>query len=300
MAPGAKRIKKLLYISDVQSDSVFVYNYETGTQVGQLVGFNYPQGQCVDRRGDVWVANFGYPGSQGSSVVEYAHGGSRPIATVKPTGSPMGCSIDPVTGDLAVGNWATPYGYGDIQIWENPSSAPTTYVNDSCGRISSPGFDASGNLYAEGAAVGGRAVCEIPKNGTALEPIRVNQVIYGISGVMWDGQFITLSDDDPFGRSVPVFTIIYQAVESSDGDLAVVGETNLSGACRQTIVQQPFIVGETNTPANHEQGTTVVGGVFGGCSSFDYWSYAAGGTPRFALKSVPVSPQGQSVSIAPR
>lgn len=89
MARGASAIKKLLYISDIDSYDVFVYNYETGESVGKLTGFNYPQGQCVDKEGDVWITNFGN-GSQPVSVVEYAHGGTTPIATVIPDGYPIG------------------------------------------------------------------------------------------------------------------------------------------------------------------------------------------------------------------
>ncbi len=51
MAPDAKAIKELLYISDGATDDVFVYDYETRALVGKLTGFDQPSSQCVEREG---------------------------------------------------------------------------------------------------------------------------------------------------------------------------------------------------------------------------------------------------------
>lgn len=50
MLPDAKRVRKLLYISDWSTNDVFVYDYNKGTLEGQLTGLNDPYGQCVDKR----------------------------------------------------------------------------------------------------------------------------------------------------------------------------------------------------------------------------------------------------------
>ncbi len=150
MAAGAKTVKRLLYVSDVATNDVFVYNYDTGVQVGQLTGFNYPQGQCVDKNGDVWIANFAN-GGRGVSVVEYAHGGTHPLAVLVPEGNPIGCSINPKNGRLAVANVTTPGGEpGDIEVWKNRHSIPAMYKNNGCGMLTSPGYDEKGNLYVMG------------------------------------------------------------------------------------------------------------------------------------------------------
>ena len=86
MSPAAKQIKKLLYISDWGTNDVFVYDFEKGTLVGQLTGFNSPYGQRVDTKGDIWITSFG-----ASSVVEYAHGGSQPLKTLTTDYEPLGC-----------------------------------------------------------------------------------------------------------------------------------------------------------------------------------------------------------------
>jgi hypothetical protein len=303
MMPGATRIKKLLYISDIETNDVFVYNYATAAQVRQLTGFNFPQGQCVDKIGDVWIANFANGGS-GVSVVEYAHGGTSPIATVIPESNPIGCSIDPRTGDLAVAMRSD--AYGEIEIWASPSSTPTTYVNPRCGALWSPGYDDKGNLFTVGGINGSppAKVCELPARGTALEPVRVlNKAIYDSTGIMWDGKYITLSDSESFSR--PAGTVVYQAVaaKATAGNattLTIVGTTALADYCHfGSYIQQPFVVGKKNTPENNEQGTVVIGGNLDCYTVFDFWNYPNGGTSSRHLKSSPLRPQGQSVSIAP-
>ncbi len=101
MSSDARNIKKLLYTSDLSTNDVYVYNYQTGKVVGTLTGFNEPYGQCVDKKGEVWITNF-----EAASVVEYAHGRAQPIKTLNTDGSSDGCSIDPTTGNLAVSSWS--------------------------------------------------------------------------------------------------------------------------------------------------------------------------------------------------
>ena len=59
MSPAAKRAKKLLYVSDWGTEDVFVYDYKTGTLVGTLTNLESPSGQCVDKKGDVWIVSAG-------------------------------------------------------------------------------------------------------------------------------------------------------------------------------------------------------------------------------------------------
>jgi len=74
MSPTATSIKTLLYISDFVTNDVFVYNYDTGTSVGKLTGFDWPAGQCVDAKGNVWITSI-----LGNAVYEFSHGGRKPI-----------------------------------------------------------------------------------------------------------------------------------------------------------------------------------------------------------------------------
>jgi len=116
MAPGAET-QDLLYISDEGTNDVYVYSWPQLKLVGTLTGFSYPQGECVDTKGDVFVVN----GRAQSQVVEFLHGGTKPIATLSDNYSnhPSGCAVDPTTENLAVTNLETGNkGDGNVIIYK--------------------------------------------------------------------------------------------------------------------------------------------------------------------------------------
>ena len=76
---GAKKKSELLYVGDDSTNDVFVYDYKSGAQVGQLTGFDGPYGMCVDAKGDVYVANF-----DNGTTTEYAHGGTTASTPIMP------------------------------------------------------------------------------------------------------------------------------------------------------------------------------------------------------------------------
>jgi hypothetical protein len=110
--------ENLLYVSSSSGFSgiVRVYSYPHGRRVGALTSLTYAGGECVDSAGDVFIVEFSGPSSAGSTVYEYAHGGSTPIATLADPGSGFGCAVDPTTGNLAVANTSDAsnpdHGYG--------------------------------------------------------------------------------------------------------------------------------------------------------------------------------------------
>ena len=88
----------LLYITDVGTNSVYVYSYPDGTLVDTLTGFNSPVRDCSDRLGNVYITN-----TESEEVLKFAHGGDEPIATFDDRGYlPWDCSVDPSSGALAV------------------------------------------------------------------------------------------------------------------------------------------------------------------------------------------------------
>jgi hypothetical protein len=299
MSPDAKKIKELLYVSN-GDDEVHVFNYETKALVGKLTGENgFSQGQCVDKLGNVWFIEYGNIDGTLGSAVEYAHGGSTPLKTLNTEGSSIGCSIAPTSGDLAVANvYNAGTGPPNVVVFKNASGTPKLYYNYYCGTPQPPGYDQKGNLYVEGDVGSGlaNAVCELPHRGKALRPVSLNVSIPIPEGVMWDGKYITLASE----IGVHPKTAIYQMAEDTLGNLKKVGKTVLADSCngRRAEVEQPFIVGTANTPANREQGNVVVGGNVACASSFEYWDYPAGGNPIGTISSYS-SPSSQSVSIAP-
>jgi hypothetical protein len=53
MLPDKKKGTTLVYSSDWLTEDVNVYEYPKGELVGQVAGFSYPYGGCVDAIGDV-------------------------------------------------------------------------------------------------------------------------------------------------------------------------------------------------------------------------------------------------------
>jgi hypothetical protein len=293
MSPAARRIPKLVYVSDWSTNDVFVYDYASGKQVGLLTGFTSPYGQCVDAKGDVWIADSG-----ATSVVEYAHGAKRAVQTLTTDGSPWGCSIDPVSGDLAVANFSNGDKAGNLEVFTNPSQKPAEYQNGACLYPMFPAYDDKGNLYLQ--AEGGsslQTICVLARGSSSMKKVAFDRSVDQPDGMMWDGKYMAVS---AYASGPGLIAVIYQAQEVNAGDLVVIGSTTLSDtSCSKSYISvpEPFVVGKKNTPANKLQGTAVVGGNDQCPGRFDFWQYPAGGNPKSSRISGPQQPEGQSVSI---
>jgi len=170
MLPSAKT-GDLLYVSS-SDGSVYVYRYLNRQLVGALSGFIKPLGECVDRSGNVFITAYSSVTETSSSIYEYAHGGSSPIATLSDPGHAFGCSIDPSTGNLAVANPydpANPYNvaYGSVAIYQGASGSPAMYYPSDFG-IAMCGYDTKGNLYVTvyGSQPGVAQLARLATNGS--------------------------------------------------------------------------------------------------------------------------------------
>jgi hypothetical protein len=149
MLPEAKG-ESLLYVSDYSptGSHVYVYTYPDGTLVGTL-DVGAAGGECVDKAGDVWITSR-------VSVVEYAHGGSKPIKTLTDYERPNDCSIDATSGNLAVSN--QPAGrqrFGKIFIYPKAQGTPRKYQTSSAIRYPNAlSYDDRGNLFIDGYWIG--------------------------------------------------------------------------------------------------------------------------------------------------
>ena len=282
MLPEAKG-GDLLYVS-LSSGSVEVFDYKTRKQVGTLTGFELPQGQCVDKGGNVWITDL-----DAKVLVEYAHGATSPLKTLNTTGNPIGCSVS------ASGGIAVALGLGGVEIFKPGSTTGTVYKNHLCGYAWTPGYDLKGNLYFEGKESLRYSykinVCELPAGGTSIQRVSFNQKIGDLGSVMWDGKYLALTDITNGAK-----TYVYQATETPSGDLSEVGTTQLKDAgCPDTEARQVFIVGSNNTPINKKQGDAILGGNIYCYNDFDGWSYPSGGKDTWSL-SLRMS-VGESVSL---
>src|SRR5579871_4920676 len=110
----AKHDDRLLYISDEGTNDVYVYSLSKGTIVETLTGFSEPRGVCLDNAGDIWITEAG-----NSKLIEYAPGGTKPIASVNDPGEfPVDCSINATTGNLGAANIiSAKYGPGSLSVY---------------------------------------------------------------------------------------------------------------------------------------------------------------------------------------
>jgi hypothetical protein len=159
-----------------------VLSYPGGTVVGSLTagGGEGPSADCSDNSGNVFI-------TQGSAIMEYAHGGSSPIATLSlPGNSALGCSVDAVSGSLAVvfsGNG------GSIAIFANAKGTPTVYDSEIDSRYC--GYDNQGNLFVSGSDGANAGFSELRRGSPAFTKLKVSNEVGFPGQVQWDGVHIT-------------------------------------------------------------------------------------------------------------
>lgn len=271
VAPDAMR-KDLLYVSDEDTNTVYIYSYPQLEREGKLTGFDGPFGECADKHGNVFIAN-----DDASQIREYAHGGTKPIATLSDPGYyPRGCSIDPTTGDLAVANIVTTsLGEGNIAVYKGAKGNPAAYYADAkVFNVYSCAYDNAGNLFIDGEdqASTAFAFAELPTGSKKFTDISLNQTIGVAGGVQWDGKYVAVGDQ---------YADIYQfAIHGKTG--TKVGVTPLNGVGRDS----EFWIqgGNVIVPDSYKRDVAI-------------WSYPTGGTPEKSSKGFK-APIGATVSVA--
>ncbi|MGA9275219.1 MAG: hypothetical protein WBV67_17195 [Candidatus Cybelea sp.] len=274
MSPDAKRMT-LLYITNANDGTVFVYSYPKGTMEGELTGFEEPYGDCTDKTGDVWIVD-----DEASTVTEYAHGGSTPIRTLNDSGEyPAGCSVDPTTGNLAVTNYETfSRGQGSVSIYRKAKGKPKLYSDASISRGWFCSYDTSGNLFVDGDQSGssGFQLAELPHGSSTFTNIGINQTITVAGGVQWDGKYVAVADENGPGNGV-----IYQfSVSGSTG--TEVSSTTLDSS---ENIHQFWIDPAGNRVVAPSASLGTVG----------YWKFPAGGNPTKTLSGFNI-PEGVALS----
>jgi hypothetical protein len=275
MAPNARN-GDLLYVSDAESGDVTVYAYPKGTLMGTLRGFTDPQGECSDKRGNVWIVNTGT-----GNVIEYAHGGTTPIAIVSDPGyDPVGCAVDPTTGNCAVTNIAstTQGNQGNLAVFAGAQSLPNYYTPANVARDYFCAYDPHGNLYVDGqlGPNSGFGFAELRRRGATFRSLVLDRSLSFPGAVQWDGHDVAIGDQST--------NVIYQ-VNVSGSYATVAGTTTLGGA--GDVIQF------------WKQGPKVVGGD-SGFAFVGFWNYPAGGSPAKKITDEVFKPIGATVSLAPK
>lgn len=243
VSANAARIKNsdLLYVADLNRNAVLIFTYPAGEHIGTIKGLQRPHGECVDASGNVWVTN-----GLAANIVEFAHGGTTPIATLAdPNAFPAGCAVDPVTGDLAVMNFPPGSGAGNVVVYAG-AKGTGQQLPASFSIIPYKGaYDAKGNLWVEGSTSDGIHV--IVGEYLALKhqwrSILLKHGIVHPGGLQWLGNELVVGDQGPIDSPSTVYEF---SMKGAVGKL--VGSTPLTNSCNMlefVVVRKTIVAGNT-------------------------------------------------------
>ena len=243
-------------------DNLYVLSYPNVALVSTIHQQGF--GICSDGVGNVWVAD-----AEGHQLVEYAHGGTTPIATLSDSGQyPASCSVDPSTGNLAVVNSATTGSSGTVAIYANAQGTPSSYTDPDIYYPGYCGYDNAGNLLVDGQSKSGTPeFALLPTSSKSFTNITLNKKIADGGAILWDGSYMTVQDREA-GK-------IYRiAIAGSKG--TIVGKTALT----KWLTAEP-------TPGAWIFNGTFVAPTATRSTKIGLWAYPQGGKPTSVFSILP-------------
>jgi|HubBroStandDraft_6_1064221.scaffolds.fasta_scaffold88802_1 hypothetical protein len=271
----------LLYVSDLSA--VYVFSYPQGQLVESITNIGQPAGLCSDSEGDVFVAN-----QTGNEVLEFAHGGTTPISTLRDGGyTPSSCAIDPVSGNLAVANAAqSPSKPGSLAIYQDARGDPTFLTAPNVYDFRFCAYDPEGNLLTDGyGPTFGLAGMHEGSNALTAVTLRSHlPPITRAGSLQWDGKYFSLVS--PFKRYGPL--LVYR-VHQREQMARVVGKLLLHNSH-----------GHHNSFSDIEYWiqSKVIIGQNGPNRGVAFWHYSRNEKPFEVLKH-PHTSYGITISVAP-
>jgi hypothetical protein len=271
MKPGTSG-SDLLYIGSPATGDIYVYTYPGGELVGMLTGLEDPLGLCSDTNGNVWITNvYG----DYSYLVAYAHGGTKPIATLEDSGfAPQACSVDPTTGNLAVANQLD-----DVAVWRHARGKRRLYLTSYV--VNGPetiAYDGSGDaIFADWKTQNGW----LPKGHSKAMTFGLQPQPRRHGPFLWDGKHLGIL---VFSRKLRQEDVIQYNV--SGGIASKVGAVPLNGVTGVTTSGQFWI---------QDSGIVLTDSRAGDAYFFDY---PQGGNPTNTISGLD-DPYGVTVSIVP-
>jgi hypothetical protein len=250
MLPEAKA-EDLLYVvgSEGTYSIVYVLSYPAGKLVGKII--HAISGLCTDAKGDVFLTQTWYSKSR---ILEYAHGGKKPIATLSDPYTGVGsCAVDPTNGNLAVANAQG----GAILVYPEAKGKPKAY--NVWFYPANIGYDANGSLF-----VFDKVLAQLERNGQ-FQRIKYDRRQYASIGIQWDGQYMAL------GQSTTNYTSVVQryTIKGHNGDYK--GTVHL---------EKPSV-------AFFIEGSTLV--TSDGEDDVYFFNYPTGGAPMQTITNIPHS-----------
>jgi len=282
LSPAAAKTRKLFFAS-TGGYAVLVFSLPSMILKATLSGFAQPQGLCTDAKGDVWVANTGT-----NQMIELSHAGVVINTIDDAYGHPVGCAVDPASGNLAVTNIYDFSGGGHILVYTSPSSPPKLLQNPAQYHNFFAAYGPKSTLWVSGLTSSGSKFILSKCNTSSCTTVNLTGgTLYFPGAVQRDTarhQWVI------FDQSCNNTTAACSYPVSSNGTLgSPTIYTNSSGGQVCDLVQAALT----------QNGTTVLGGDYEYCgrstNEFDVWAYPAGGSPT-NFNSNPDNPLGAAIS----
>ncbi len=239
----------LFYVAGL--NHMWILSYPQGRVEASFDTEAEPRGICSDSSGDVFVP------TGGKEILEYAHGATQPTTTLQEATDnySWACSVDPLTGNLAVTNNTEEQEYeGNVAIFPDAQGTPTYYQDSSIWTYWFCGYDDQGNLFVDGDA----AFAELPNAGADFANLSLSKNIDASGQIQWDGKHITVASS--WAASIWRLAI-------SGSKATVLGSTHLTG--RHFDRQDGSWI----------EGQTVAAPRGGARPKMDIWEYPHGGQP---------------------
>jgi hypothetical protein len=248
-----------------------VLSYPRGKLVGELIGV-YGYADCSDGNGNVFI-------SERTEVVEFAHGGTTPTATFNVTYTPVGCSVDTESGNLAVVNG------GFVAVF--PAGSRNAIYYNTLLDAHFCGYDNGGNLFVSGYDGETSGLSELAKGTGSFENLTLDQSVGAPGQVQWDGQYLTYESDNAAQTTISRLSISGSSTE-------VAGQTRLKKVRRwleQSWIYKDSVIAPYSNRGAH-------GNILG------IWKYPGGSSINVVTKfgdydRKTFSFTGATISIAP-
>jgi hypothetical protein len=274
ISPDVKRAPRLLFVSDYGASDVDIFTMPKMELKGTLAGFSFPEGECSDAQGNIWIANTGE-----MQMLLYSRTGTL-LKTLDDYGEyPSSCAVNYKTGDLAVANIESgTAGPGNVTVYANASGSGTAYSNPSFNQYFFVGYDLNGNLFFDGTDESRTIsyLAELPAGSNTTTLITLGGGTLYLAGfVQWyrNGNYLALGDQECTGTAESC--VYWVSLSGSTGTItATTYLANYEGNPVCDLVQGVIA-------ANGER--YVAGPDYEACeatpSTVYRWPYEAGGSP---------------------
>lgn len=256
----------LMYVVDNGSETVYQYSYPAPKRLGKIeVPFYDVLTICLNTSQDIFVVD-----NAAQSIREYSRDGQKVLKTmIDFSGFPLGCSVDPTTGNVAVtNNQAGTYGQpGNVVIYPHGNANGKTYSIPNTFFYHFPAYDDKGNLFVNGHGLrpGPPVLGELAKGAGSFKDLKINVKTASFLGMQWDGKYLAVCDIGARPNEIDRFSI-------SRSGATKVSSTTLKGDDDVYQFSIAAIGGKTMLIATDPRNRRVFA-----------WRYPVGGSPALSI-----------------